>query len=261
MQRTGLVVALSVAGLALHHAAPVAAQVIVSAGAEHGSGTYGTGQRIATSTASIGLRAKRKRVSAFASLPVVRVDAPGNVVVTGGPLGLPILVDPARPVTRVRRSGLGDAVVGASVQLVEPRQHRIALAVTGSAKLPTASAARGLGTGKSDVAIAVEAARSGKITPFVALGYTAVGQPSGYRLENVTTARGGMALRLGQASEISVAYHHASRVSHGTESREEVAAGLDTPLSPRLSLGLQGSAGLSRGAPQAGAGLRVGLRL
>lgn len=261
MRWTRLAGALSVTGLAFSPVAPSAAQVIVSAGADHSSGTYGTGRRINTSSASIGLRVKRKRVSAFASLPVVRIDAPGNVVVTGGPLGLPILIDPARPATRVRRSGLGDAVVGASVQLVEPRQHHVALAVTGSAKLPTASVVRGLGTGKADFAVTVEAARPGKLTPFAALGYTVVGQPAGYRLENVTIARGGVALWVGQASEISLAYQHASRVSDTSGNRREVAAGLETSLSPRLSLGIQGSAGLSRGAPDAGAGLRLGVRL
>ena len=63
-------------------------------------------------------------------------------MVTGGPLGLPILVDPTRPAMRVRRGGLGDATLGASVQLLEPRLHKVALAVAGSAKLPTASAKR-----------------------------------------------------------------------------------------------------------------------
>ena len=259
MQRYAVALALSATGLALSPVA--AAQVIVSAGVDHSSGAYGTSQRIHTSSASVALRVKRKRVSTFASLPVIRVDAPGNVVVTGGLLGLPILVDPARPAARVRRSGFGDAVVGASVQLAEPQQHRVALAVTGSAKLPTASVARGLGTGKPDVAISVEAARPGKVTPFAALGYTVVGQPAGYRLENVTTARGGVALRVGRESEISLAYNRASRVSDVTGSRQEVAAGLETSLSPHLSLGLQGSAGLSRGAPDAGAGLRLGVRL
>lgn len=247
--------------LALLGASPAAAQVIVSASADHSSGTFGTGQRIATSSASVAVRVKRKRVSGFASLPVVTVDAPGNVVVTGGALGLPILVGPPRPGARVRRSGIGDATVGASVQLVEPRPHRVAFAVTASAKLPTASAARGLGTGKTDVAVTAEVARPGKLTPFAALGYTLVGQPAGYRLENVTTARGGVALRVGRASEISLAYTSASRVSAAAGDRQEVAAGLDTHLSPRLSLGMQGSAGLSRGAPDATAGLRIGVRL
>lgn len=253
--------ALAAMTMALAPAAPVAAQVTASAGAEYSSGTFGTGQRIRTSSAAVVLRAKRKRVSAFASLPVVRVDAPGNVVVAGGPLGLPILVDPARPTTRVRRSGLGDATVGASVQLVEPRPHALAVAVTGAAKLPTASAAKGLGTGKPDFAVTAEVARPGKLTPFAAVGYTLVGQPAAYRLENVTTARGGVALRVGRASEVSLAYNHATRISEAAGDRQEVVAGLDTNLSQRLSLGLQGATGLSRGAPDASAGVRIGLRM
>jgi hypothetical protein len=176
MQRIAGAMFLSVMAVGLGAAEPAAAQVIASVGADHSSGSYGTGARITTSSAAIGLRVRRKRVSAFASLPVVHVDAPGNVVSTGGLLSLPILIDPARPATRVRRGGVGDAVVGASVQLVEPRRHHVALAVTGSAKLPTASSARGLGTGKADFAVTMEAARPGKVTPFAALGYTVTGQ-------------------------------------------------------------------------------------
>lgn len=248
-------------GLLVTCVTPVAAQTTVLAGVDHSTGTFGTGQRIDTSGASVGVRVKRKRVGVFANLPVVRVDAPQNVVVAGGPLGLPILVDPTRPATRKQRSGLGDATVGASVQLLEPRRNRVALAVTTAAKLPTASAARGLGTGKADFSVGAEVARPGKLTPFAGLGYTVVGQPAAYRLENVTTARGGVALRVGDVSEISLSYNHASRISATAGDRDQVAAGLETNLSPRLSLGVQGSAGVSRGAPDGSAGLQLGLRL
>ncbi len=242
-------------------AAPAGAQVTASVGADYAAGKYGTGQLVRSASSTASLRARRKRVTVFAALPVVQVDAPGNVVAPGGPLGLPIFTDPTRPATRVRRSGLGDAVVGASVQLVEPRPHHLALALTGSAKLPTASAARGLGTGKADYSVAAEAAVPGKVTPFAAVGHSFVGQPDGYALRDVTSARGGVALRVGKASEVSVSYNYASRVSDQITDRQEVGAGLDTALSQRLSLGVQGSAGVSRGAPDAAAGVRLGLRL
>lgn len=240
---------------------PAQAQVTASVGADYASGRYGTTQRISTASTTASLRAKRKRVTVFAALPVVQVDAPGNVVAPGGPLGLPIFTDPTRPATRERRSGLGDAVVGASVQLLPPRAHHLSLALTGSAKLPTASAARGLGTGKADYTIQGEAAVPGKVTPFAAIGHSFIGQPDTYRLRDVTSARGGVGLRIGQASEVSVAYSYASRASDQAADRQEIGAGLDTALSRRLSLGVQGSAGLSRGAPDAGGGIRLGLRL
>ena len=258
---TGMKTAWIATGLAMMLAAPAGAQVTATVGADYASGRYGTGQRVDTSSTSLGLRAKRKRVAVFAALPVVQVDAPGNVVAPGGPLGLPIFVDPTRPATRVRRSGLGDAVVGASVQLVEPRPHHLALALTGSAKLPTASASRGLGTGKTDYSIGAEAAVPGKVTPFAAIGHSFVGQPDGYALRDVTSARGGVAVRMGKASEVSLSYNYASRASDQSADRQEIGAGLDTALSQRLSLGIQGSAGVSRGAPDAGAGVRLGLRL
>ncbi|WP_294269871.1 transporter [uncultured Sphingomonas sp.] len=248
-------------GLAMLVAVPASAQVTASIGADYASGKYGTGQQVRSASSTFALRAKRKRVTVFAALPVVQVDAPGNVIAPGGPLGLPIFTDPTRPATRERRSGLGDAVVGASVQVIPPRRHHLALALTGSAKLPTASAARGLGTGKADYSVVAEAAVPGKVTPFAAVGHSFVGQPDGYRLRDVTSARGGVAVGLGKASEVSVSYNYASRVSDQVADRQEIGAGLDTALSQRLSLGLQGSAGVSKGAPDVGAGVRLGLRL
>lgn len=248
-------------GLAMLVAVPASAQVTASVGADYASGRYGTGQQVRSASSTFSLRAKRKRVTVFAALPVVQVDAPGNVIAPGGPLGLPIFTDPTRPATRERRSGLGDAVVGASVQVIPPRRHHLALALTGSAKLPTASAARGLGTGKADYSVVAEAAVPGKVTPFAAVGHSFVGQPDGYRLRDVTSARGGVAVGIGKASEVSVSYNYASRISDQVADRQEIGAGLDTALSQRLSLGLQGSAGVSKGAPDVGAGVRLGLRL
>lgn len=248
-------------GLAMLVAVPASAQVTASVGADYASGKYGTGQQVRSASSTFALRAKRKRVTVFAALPMVQVDAPGNVIAPGGPLGLPIFTDPTRPATRERRSGLGDAVVGASVQVIPPRRHHLALALTGSAKLPTASAARGLGTGKADYSVMAEAAVPGKVTPFAAVGHSFVGQPDGYRLRDVTSARGGVAVGIGKASEVSVSYNYASRISDQVADRQEIGAGLDTALSQRLSLGLQGSAGVSKGAPDVGAGVRLGLRL
>lgn len=248
-------------GLTMLLAAPAGAQVTASVGADYASGKYGTSQEVRSASSTFSLRAKRKRVTVFAALPVVQVDAPGNVIAPGGPLGLPIFTDPTRPATRERRSGLGDAVVGASVQVIPPRRHHLSLALTGSAKLPTASAERGLGTGKADYSVVAEAAVPGKVTPFAAVGHSFVGQPDGYRLRDVTSARGGVALGIGKASEVSVSYNYASRVSDQVADRQEIGAGLDTALSQRLSLGVQGSAGVSKGAPDVGAGVRLGLRL
>ncbi|MFN3776067.1 transporter [Sphingomonas parapaucimobilis] len=248
-------------GLAMLLAAPAGAQVTASVGADYASGRYGTSQEVRSASSTFGLRVKRKRVTVFAALPVVQVDAPGNVVAPGGPLGLPLFIDPTKSATRVKRSGLGDAVVGASVQVIPPHRHHLALALTGNAKLPTASAARGLGTGKADYSIVAEAAVPGKVTPFAAVGHSFVGQPDGYALRDVTSARGGVALGIGKASEVSVSYNYASRASDQVADRQEIGAGLDTALSQRLSLGVQGSAGVSKGAPDVGAGVRLGLRL
>lgn len=240
---------------------PAAAQVTASLGADASSGTYGTGQRIATRSTTAGMRVRRGRVAVFAAVPIVRTDAPGNVVVTGGPLGLPILRDPARPVARMRRQGLGDAAIGASVQVAQPRRHRLAATLTATVKLPTASAAKGLGTGRTDVAVGADLARPGKVTPFATFSYARVGRPRDIELYDVASARGGLAVQVGGRSEVNLSYGYASRVAATVGDRHELGAGIDTAVGKRLSLGIQGSAGLSSGAPAAGGGVRLAVRL
>ncbi len=183
---------------------------------------------------------------------MVQVDAPGNVIAPGGPLGLPIFTDPTRPATRERRSGLGDAVVGASVQVIPPRRHHLALALTGSAKLPTASAARGLGTGKADYSVVAEAAVPGKVTPFAAVGHSFVGQPDGYRLRDVTSARGGVAVGIGKASEVSVSYNYASRSAIKSPTGRKSARGWTPPCRSACRWDCRAALGSARAPPMSG---------
>ena len=243
-------------GLAMLVAVPASAQVTASVGADYASGRYGTGQQVRSASSTFSLRAKRKRVTVFAALPVVQVDAPGNVIAPGGPLGLPIFTDPTRPATRERAPGwaMRWSALGTGDSAAPPSSGPL---LTGSAKLPTASAARRLGTGKADYSVVAEAAVPGKVTPFAAVGHSFVGQPDGYRLRDVTSARGGVAVGIGKASEVSVSYNYASRVSDQVADRQEIGAGLDTALSQRLSLGLQAGRERARCRGRRSAGVAV----
>lgn len=236
------------------------AQVVVGGGADYATGTYGTGQRIETATASATARATRKRVSAAVSVPHLRVTGPGNAVPAGGPFGLPIFVDPTRPPTRVTRSGMGDVTTGLAYR-IPTEKAGLVTTVTASAKLPTASVRRGLGTGKADYTAGVELARPGRVTPFGSVAHTVVGQPDRYRLRDVTAAKAGLALRLSPGAEASLSYHYATPLARDIAGRQEVGAAVNATVAQRLSLGLAGSAGLSKGAPDLGAGVQLGLRL
>lgn len=240
--------------------APAGPAVELSTGLEYQQGEFGTGQRIETTTIPSTLRVAAGGVQLSATLPYLRVDAPGNVVgVGGGLLGLQIIVDPTQPAARVRREGLGDLRLGAAYTVPT---SAIGLTLSTQLKVPTASRARGLGTGEADLAVGAEMSRTlGAVTPFVGVGYTLPGDPEGYDLRNSLSARAGAALQMRPNVRGHVTYGYAQSVSPLVPDEQQVATGLNASLSNSLSLGLWGSAGLSEGSPDMGAGVQLGFRI
>lgn len=231
----------------------------LSAGIEYEEGDYGTGQRVETISAPARLHVSAGPLQFSATLPYVRIDAPGNLVGGGGLLGLPIIVDPTRPATRERREGLGDLRLGAAYTLPS---RSIGLTFSSEVKIPTASAAKGIGTGEMDFALGAELSKTiGRVTPFVGIGYTLPGDPDGYELRNSLSARAGAALQMSPKVRSHVSYGYARSVSPLIPDEQQIATGINANLSRRLSIGAFGSAGLSEGAPDIGAGLQLGFRI
>jgi hypothetical protein len=242
---------------------PVAASsgpgIEFSTGLEYEEGKYGTGQKVETVSIPAGLRVSTGKVQLSATLPYVRVDAPGNVIGGGGLLGLPIVVDPTQPATRTRREGVGDLRLGAAYTVPS---SSIGLTIASEVKVPTASQAKGLGTGEVDYAIAAELSKTvGRVTPFVGIGYSLPGDPEGYELRDSLSARAGAAVQMSPNVRGHVAYGYARSLSPLVPDEQQIATGLNANVSQRLSLGLYGSAGLSDGAPDVGAGVRLGFRI
>ena len=241
-------------------AAPVARSAVeagVSAGFEYQEGNFGAAQRIETSSIPFSAYANKGRLQFGATLPYLRVDAPGNVVGGGGGiLGLPIIVDPTEPPGRVRREGIGDLELGAAYTI--PSED-IGLTFSGQVKVPTASTAKRLGTGEFDYALGAELSRSfGRVTPFVGVGYTMPGDPEHYDLGNSLSARAGAAVQMGKRVRGHVTYGYAESISPLIPDEQQISTGINAGLSDRLSLGLYGAAGLSKGSPDVGAGVRLG---
>lgn len=240
--------------------APSGTTAELSSGLEYQDGKYGTGQKIETISIPTNLRISTGRFQFSATLPYVRIDAPGNVVGGGGGvLGLPIIIDPNQPATRNRREGLGDLKLGAAYTVPT---SAIDLVLSGQVKVPTASQQKGLGTGEVDYSVGAEVSKSfGIVSPFVGVSYTIPGDPKGYDLRNSFSARGGIAAMLGSRVRGYVSYGYAQSLSRLVPNERQISTGINAGLSNRLSLGLFGTAGLSQGAPDLGAGLQLGVRL
>lgn len=232
----------------------------LSTGIEYQEGKYGTGQKIETVSIPTSLRISTGRLQFTATLPYLRIDAPGNVVGGGGSiLGLPIIVDPTRPATRDRREGIGDLRLGAAYSVPT---SIVDLTLLSQVKVPTASERKRLGTGELDYTVGAELAKSfGGVTPFVGVAYTIPGDPQGYDLRNSISGRAGIAAQIGTRVRGHVSYGYAQSLSRLVPDEQQISTGINAGLSKRLSLGLYGSAGLSRGAADVGAGVQLGFKI
>ena len=258
MKGFGIVLAGAVAVLATP--AEAGTRASISSGAEYSQGKYGTGSRIKNWSMPTTVRVGAGRVEFSASVPYQRTEGPGNVVAGGGGLlGLPILVDPTRPATRQVRKGWGDTTIGAAYNVPT---SGIDLALIGQVKLPTASKKKALGTGKADYAVGAEVSKAfGRVAPFAGVAYTMRGDPDGYELRNGVAVSAGAAVPLSASTRAMLSYGYEQAASRLLPDEHQVTGGLSGDLSKHVGWTAYGSAGLSEGAPDMGAGVALRLKL
>ena len=235
------------------------ARAEISTGVDFERGDYGTGADIEKITIPATVQLAKGRIRASAQLPWVRVTAPANVIAPTGPLGLPILVDPSRPATVTTREGFGDLRIAGSYDLPVPG---LRASIGAGAKLPTASVAKGLGTGKADYSVSADVAKPlGVVTPYAAVTYTMAGDPAGFEVRNAFSGQAGAALSLGKSTSAHMGYAYAQSQAEQGEDDQRLVGGLNTAVGKSLSLGVYGSGGLGNGAPDVGGGVTLGIRL
>ncbi len=230
----------------------------IFAGVEYEQGDYGTGAKVETVSTSVGAAVRKGRVRLAAAVPYLRTTAPVDVLVSqGGLLGTPLLFSGNNQTVRTRREGLGDATLQAAYDMPVAG---FTTSLGGGVKLPTASRAKGLGTGKVDYAVNAQVARAlrGGITPFASVGYTMLGQPDGFAVRNTLSGTAGTRVALSSGASAALSYSYEQSASRALADRQSIGAGFGVALGHKLQLGLQGEAGLSRGAPDMKLGLRLG---
>lgn len=230
----------------------------VFGGVDYEQGTYGTGAKVETASANIGVGLRKKRLRLAATIPYIRTTAPVDVVVSqGGLFGTPLLGSSTSQTVRTRREGIGDAAIEAAYDL--PAAGFIA-SIGAGVKLPTASRTKGLGTGKVDYTASAQIARPlrGGITPFATVGYTFVGKPEGFAVRNTVAASAGTRVALSSRASAVVSYSYEQSAARALADRQSIGLGVGVGIGKKLQLGLQGDAGLSRGAPDVKLGLRLG---
>ena len=158
-------------------------------------------------------------------------------------------------------SGLGDIILKGRYYAVEQDGLIPYIDLVGSIKFPTADEDEGLGTGETDFTCMVEFARRLKNNKWIALGevgYTFVGEPSGYDVDNRYLYSAGLAYEIDPKVTLS-GY---------LDGRTSIFKGNDDPLSilligeykyrPDLRFDALLEIGLNDGAPDFG--ITIGVR-
>lgn len=232
--------------------------VELGSGIEYQQGSYGLSENVDLLSVPTTLTVRHGKLILAASLPYVRLSAPANVVTGGGILGVPIIVPPTTSTERRTRSGVGDLRLTGSYTV---SSAPVGLNLSAQVKLPTASFAKGIGTGKTDVAVGGELFKQmGNVTPYLDLAYTMPGRPAGYHLHDSLSGQVGAAVQLGRQLRGHLGYAYAQAISPTLADQQSLAAGLSMGVSRNMTLAMYGSAGLSRGAPDILAGLQIGVR-
>lgn len=221
----------------------------LATGADYSAGHYGAANDTTVWSIPLDLKAQLGRLRLQASLPYEFVNGPGQMV------GGVIVATANAPVTS--RSGVGDLNLSAAYLLTRERGLLPAIELGGGAKVPTAKTT--VGTGQADYSVSASLYKS--VLPrailFGSVGYSWLGSPAAYRLENGITASGGINYRPDEKQNYGVSLAWREPVALGLKGQAVVSPYMTYRVSRVLGLTLYGMGGLNDASPRIGAGLRL----
>lgn len=226
-----------------------------STGLDYSSGDYGAATKTEILVVPFSLRASFGQSRFTATIPYLRIDSPGGVII--GPDGNPL---PGVPSGAGVRKGLGDLSLGYAYSIPAEALGGLELDLGGRVKLPTSSDRKQLGTGKTDVAVSADLSYPmGLFSPFATIGYRFLGDPEGIELDNSFTGSLGTTFQLGTTVAI-FSYDYSEASSDLAKDAHELFAAFSGPATSRLNWTVYGIAGLSEGSPDFGLGALLTFR-
>ncbi|HEY3044627.1 MAG TPA: transporter [Vicinamibacterales bacterium] len=153
-----------------------------------------------------------------------------------------------------RNCGMGDIVVRGRYYLLDERRWLPTIALRGHVKAPTASAERGLGTGKPDEGVGLEVSRTiaGGTLAMVDGGYTVIGKPAGVDYNNNWWYDVGIGQDIRKVVNLSVFFEEYRTIVRGLSNPRDVLAAVSVTGASGWRFQVSGEFGLSDGAPDHG---------
>jgi hypothetical protein len=246
----GFALALS-SGAALAGADETVVQLI--AGVEYASGKYGGTEAIEDLYVPVSVAIDSGRFGMSLTIPYLSVTGPsGTTTDTTGQ------TTPGTGETSTE-SGLGDIVGRLTVyDVLYDRDRGLALDVTGTAKLGTADADKGLGTGENDYTLWAEGYKFfDRATAYTAVGYRFRGEPAGVDLNDVLVASVGAVWGAGVDSQLGVSFDFRESAAQGFDDIHEATAFASFRLNENWFANTYVFSGFTDSSPDWGAGISV----
>lgn len=159
---------------------------------------------------------------------------------------------------RSTRSGLGDVQLEITYELPEFREGGPTLELTGKIKLGTASASKGLGTGKNSYSLQADAAQPfGNFSVLGGIGYRVYEKITGAALKNTPFVALGGKWRFGDATSVKLVYDRRWPVEAGSVHAAELTATLEHELGRNWRLETYLLKGITNASADLGAGLVI----
>jgi hypothetical protein len=167
------------------------------------------------------------------------------------------------PAIATRSCGLGDVVVRGRYYVLDERGWAPTIAIRGHVKVPTASAERGLGTGRADEGVGVEIGRTiaGGTMAMVDGGYTVIGKRADQAFNNNWWYDVGVGQTLGRdLVNLSVFFEQYRSIVPGLENARDLLAAVTVTGAGGWRVQMSAEFGMSDGAPDHGFALGVSRR-
>lgn len=175
---------------------------------------------------------------------------------SGGIITPPV---PGAPISN-SRGGLGDVSVALGYSLELGRSTWLDLGAR--VKLPTASRAKRLGTGKADVTISGDLVQDiGSFSLFAGARYRFLGKPAGSALQDTWGASGGVSYRLPGGTIVGADYDWQESATPGRIASSEATGWINFGLSRKLRLQVFASTGFNARSTDFAGGLSLSWRL
>jgi hypothetical protein len=243
---------LAAAGLASAQTAvtTIPATTTLGTGFDYSRGDYGFATDTEVSSVPLNLVHERGPWLLSASFSWLNVKGPATIVGGGGA---------PRPTT-ASESGFGDIYAGATYHFGS-LGGVVDMSATARVKLPTADEDRGLGTGEADYYGELTFFRTfSSVTPFVTVGYRALGDNATYDLRDGAYATGGAHFRLSVSTVVSALLTWRRPIVAGGDDAREGMVMVSHDFAERWRLTVYALKGFTDASPDFGTGVAASYR-